>query len=127
VTKYISIWCLITPQFKEKDKVLAVGTVDGLVSVARKLEESETAKKTPRVRYGIKEWDKVLKRIPDVDEPETADANFAEKVKSAKSQIDRHLSSYRYSKALDVALTPYNRKRKPEVAVSLMQELIRYE
>lgn len=108
------------------DNVLAVGMSDGLVSVSRRLEESEKVVRVPKVKYSFKEWDKVMKQMPRLEPPQEGDTNFEAGKKKMLSNIDRHLSSYRYTKALEVAMSQYNVKRKPEVIVTLMQELIRY-
>lgn len=99
---------------------------DGLVSVSRRLEDSEKPDRVPKVKYNFKEWDKVLKQTPHMEPLEDGDTNFEAAEKKLISLIDRHLSSYRYSKALDVAMSKYNVKRKPENIVTLMQELIRF-
>lgn len=108
------------------DNVLAVGMSDGLVSVSRRLEDSEKPDRVPKVKYNFKEWDKVLKQTPHMEPLEDGDTNFEAAEKKLLSHIDRHLSSYRYSKALDVVMSQYNVKRKPENIVTLMQELIRF-
>jgi UTP15 C terminal len=99
---------------------------DGLVSVSRRLEESEKVQRVPKLKYSYKEWDKVLKQTPQLEPLQKGDTNFDDSEKKLLSHIDRHLSSYRYSKALEVAMTQYIVKRKPEVIVTLMQELIRF-
>lgn len=99
---------------------------DGLVSVSRRLEESEKVDRVPKLKYNFKEWDKVLKQTPPVEPLQEGDTNFDAGEKKLLSNIDRHLSSYRYSKALEVALSQYTVRRKPELVVTLMQELIRF-
>jgi len=111
---------------QRSDSVLAVGMSDGLVSVSRRLDESEKVVRVPKVKYSFKEWDKVLKQTPQIEPPQEGDTNFEATEKKLLSHIDRHLSSYRYSKALETAMTQYIVKRKPEVIVTLMQELIRF-
>jgi hypothetical protein len=103
-----------------------VGMSDGLVSVSRRLEDSEKVARVPKVKYSFKEWDKVLKQTPQMEPPQEGDTTFEATEKKLLSHIDRHLSSYRYSKALETAMSQYIVRRKPEVIVTLMQELIRF-
>ncbi|XP_065341242.1 U3 small nucleolar RNA-associated protein 15 homolog [Cloeon dipterum] len=109
---------------ESNDKVLAVGMVDGLVSVSRKIEEDGKGK-TPRIRYTLREWRKREQKLREFEPLQEADTTFTEKERQMMSNIDRYLRSYRYSKALDVAMAMYNTKRKAESVVTLVQELIR--
>jgi len=104
---------------------MAVGMTDGLVSVTRRLDDGDKVERTPRVKYSFNEWEKVVKQTPVMKPLEEGDSTFEDKGKNPMPAIDRLLSSYRYSKALDAAMANYNTKRKPEVVVTLMQELIR--
>ncbi|XP_059475916.1 U3 small nucleolar RNA-associated protein 15 homolog [Neocloeon triangulifer] len=117
---------ILTIGVEANDKVLAVGMVDGLVSIARKLEES-SAPKAQRVRMTLRDWRKSegLKRPSKIETPEEGDSTFTETKRTEIANVERHLRSYRYSKALDVAIVPYNINKKPECVVSLLQELIR--
>jgi hypothetical protein len=79
----------------------------------------------PKISKRARPWGKPLPADPFDMESLEADIVIAEEVEKGISRPDHFLRAFRYSKALDAALTPYNQKRKPEMIVALLQELIR--
>ncbi|KAL1117538.1 hypothetical protein AAG570_003854 [Ranatra chinensis] len=103
------------------DETLALGTVDGLISVSRREEDKSTtnAKKKKAVEY---------KYMGDKYTPPAAssvDSTVPLEHKPAMSKHDACLRKFQYSKALDCVLATYVINKVPNVTVALLQELIR--
>ncbi|XP_014244420.1 U3 small nucleolar RNA-associated protein 15 homolog [Cimex lectularius] len=103
------------------DEVLAVGTVDGIVSVQRKeinnTEPLERRKKEGRKSYRYAA-DKSTTAV-NVDSVVPLDKKYGQ------SKHDAFLRKFQYSKALDSVLVPFVVHKNPHITVSVFQELIR--
>ncbi|KAF4524743.1 hypothetical protein B566_EDAN013812 [Ephemera danica] len=109
------------------DEVLAVGMVDGLVSVARREETEPVRPKRNKISHPFGR-----KLPPDPADMELAQQEAAqadivvtEENESDLARPDHFLRNFRYARALDVAMSPYNQKRRPDIIVALFQELLR--
>lgn len=102
------------------DSVLAVGTVEGLLSLQkRKPDEEETKKKKkrgPGYTYALKGKTYV---------PHQSDLLIEHKRKEKLQKYDKFFKKFEHSKAFDAALDIRVRRETPEVTVSVLQELIR--
>ncbi|CAA9994938.1 unnamed protein product [Nesidiocoris tenuis] len=100
------------------DATLAVGMVDGIVSVkqregAQLKEPKEKSLFGPSVRRRRYVGDKLAMKVKDNDD------------KQVTSKFDVCLRKFQYRKALERILLPYVQNKTPEVTVSILQELIR--
>lgn len=95
------------------DETLAVGMVDGLVSIQR-MDTSEDSSTTIQSK----------RQIP-ANITSVADEMIEDFQKKTEAKYDKWLRKYEYTKALDEVLLPYVVNKSPHVTVSLMQELIR--
>jgi U3 small nucleolar RNA-associated protein 15 len=96
------------------DDTLAVGTVDGTISVHRREQKVSKEKAEPK-----RERKSRFQSYKLADE-------FVEKAK--KVQLEKHdrlLRKFEYSQALSTVLSRHCMNRTPEVTVALMQELMR--
>ncbi|XP_044736552.1 U3 small nucleolar RNA-associated protein 15 homolog [Chrysoperla carnea] len=96
------------------DESVVAGTVDGLVSISRRENEKEEVK-SKKISY---------KFVSDTH-PATVDVIVPTYNKDKLPEYDTHLRKFRFTKALDSVLKPYNINKKPETTVALMEELIR--
>lgn len=97
------------------DQTVVAGMVDGLVSI-QNMETSSRNKGPQRPARRIHGF--ASKVDVEVDHQITFEKN--EKME----QYDKHLRAYQYSKCLDAVLVKAKMNMKPEVTVSVMQELI---
>lgn len=94
------------------DNTLAVGMVDGVISVRQAETQTQAEEKVTRNSFAGK-----VSMLVD-EEIQTTAIN-------KQSKYDRWLRKYEYSKALDSVLLPYVVNKTPQVTVALMEELIR--
>lgn len=95
----------------KNDDTLAVGLIDGLVSVQR-MDAIEAAKPTEK------------RKIPS-NIAAFVDEVVDDYTKRGEAKYDKWLRKYEYSRALDEVMLPYVVNKLPHVTVALMQELIR--
>jgi hypothetical protein len=110
-----------------KDEVLAVGMVDGLVSIQR-CEEPEPPKQ--KVNKIARAFGRRLPKDPaDMAQAKeqiiNADVVVEAEDKPTLGRSDQYLRTFRYKRALDAAFVPYNQKRRPDLIVAFLQELLR--
>ncbi|XP_052792545.1 U3 small nucleolar RNA-associated protein 15 homolog [Mya arenaria] len=103
------------------DSLLAVGTVEGLVSLQRRkpdtaATQTQSKKKPISFRYGLR--GKTI--VPSKD-----DYVVEHRKKEKLAQYDRFFKKFEHSKALDSALESKLRATMPQVTVGVMQELAR--
>ncbi|KAL4228220.1 snoRNA-binding rRNA-processing protein [Mactra antiquata] len=104
------------------DSLLAVGMVEGLLSLQKRKSDKEEmkakkpTKKTVSFRYGLK--GKTL--IPKKD-----DYVVDHKRKEKLTNYEKYFKRFDHSKALSAVFEPAVRKKTPEVTIAVMQELIR--
>lgn len=92
---------------------LAVGLIDGLVSVQRMDAVIDANEKSIEKR-----------KIPS-NSSAIIDETIDDYQKKTEAKYDKWLRKYEYTKALDEVMLPYVVNKKPHVTVALMQELIR--
>ncbi|XP_014272973.1 U3 small nucleolar RNA-associated protein 15 homolog [Halyomorpha halys] len=101
------------------DETVAVGTVDGIVSVKRRdIEKNNNQKVKPK-----KKTKGSYRYFSDRFTP--TDVVVKQENKQLQSKYDNCLRKFQYSKSLDSVLVPYVTNKSPHVTVSLLQELIR--
>lgn len=99
------------------DGTLAVGTVDGIVSIKQRTEAPKPTKALKRIK-GIS-----LSTRRYAGDKLTQIVTHEEK--QITSKFDACLRRFQYGKALELVLAPYVTIRNPHVTVSILQELIR--
>lgn len=99
------------------DETLVAGMVDGLISIQRMDEDSNTANaaKTPKRRK------KITTNVSAI----CIDEVVPDYQRKTEAKYDKFLRKYQYTDALDAVLLPYVVNKTPHVTVSVMQELIR--
>lgn len=111
--------------FQPNDETLAVGMVDGMISVQRRelegIDEDEVTMSKQRKKRGSYRYYSD-KYIPDT---RNVDLVIKQNTKQSSARYDSCLRKFQYSKSLDTVLTTYTTNRMPHVTVSLLQELIR--
>lgn len=105
---------ILSMDISPNKETLAVGMVDGLLSINRKLDRK------PLTREFIKKVP-----APEIKASKVADIKVLEKKPAPFLKYEEHLRKFDYSKALDVVLKPYVTKKTPQITVSAFQELIR--
>lgn len=100
----------------KNDDTLAVGLVDGLVSV-RRMEEEQKQEKTQKKKISYK--------YSTYTHPVTVDEVVKDEIKKKQSKHDVCLRKFQYSKALDMVLIPYVANNNPEITVGVIHELMR--
>lgn len=104
------------------DETVAVGTVDGIVSVKRREienNENEEVKPKKKNRGSYRYFSDKFTPVQNVDVVIKKDS------KQLQSRYDKCLRKFQYSKSLDSVLAPYVINKTPHVTVTLLQELIR--
>ena len=104
------------------DETLAVGTVDGMVSVRRReIEDKDNENIKPKKKSKGSYRYFSDKYIPS----HKFDVVVRHELNQVQSKHDTCLLKFQYSKSLDCVLVPYITNKNPHVTVSLLQELIR--
>jgi U3 small nucleolar RNA-associated protein 15 len=99
------------------DETVVAGTVDGLVSITRREEETRpTKQEQKKVSY---------RYAPDGFQATSIDLIIPEEKMEVMSKHDTCLRKFQYSKAVDCVIMPYVANKKPAVTVGVFQELIR--
>ncbi|XP_018332201.1 U3 small nucleolar RNA-associated protein 15 homolog [Agrilus planipennis] len=108
---------ILSLDISKNDDTLTVGLVDGLVCVSRREEDiqEKPVQKKKRASYRYTSY------INFYD----ADLVVEPEIKEKEAKYDKSLRKFMFSKALDQTLIPYVANKTPEVAVTLMQELMR--
>lgn len=97
------------------DETLAVGMVDGLVSVCRReAEEKPTKKERQRVIY----------KYATESKSNAIDLHIKDKDKEKMSKHDQFLRKMEFTKALNAVLFPLMVNKYPHVTVAVLQELL---
>ncbi|KAK6621411.1 hypothetical protein RUM43_011717 [Polyplax serrata] len=97
------------------DETIAVGMVDGLVSVSRRETDfapSNYVKREKKFRYAAE------------SKIESADLLVGDSKKERFTRYDVHLKRFEFTKALNVVLAPYVMNKTPEITVAVLQELL---
>lgn len=102
-----------------EDKIITAGMTNGLISISHQKQPlPENENKSTRKRKKLL----MNYHVPDVKlYPSQDDIVVPEKEKKMFASYDQYLRNFQYSKALDAAL----KAKKPEIGVSVIQELIR--
>ncbi|KAK3606043.1 hypothetical protein CHS0354_025093 [Potamilus streckersoni] len=101
------------------DSLVVVGTAEGLLSIQKRKPDGEPVKmkkKPVSFRYALKGKTYI---------PNKGDHVVEHKRREHLAKYDKYFKRFEHSKALDAALSPINRRTKPEIPMSVLQELIR--
>ncbi|KAK7870109.1 hypothetical protein R5R35_011087 [Gryllus longicercus] len=98
------------------DETIAVGMVDGLVSITQKEKGQKPPKQERRVSY---------RYIPDNFQPAEVDEVVEQEEFEAMSKFDQYFRKFEYSKALDSVLSIYVTKKHPARTVAVFRELMK--
>ncbi|KAK7489258.1 hypothetical protein BaRGS_00019510 [Batillaria attramentaria] len=101
------------------DSVLAVGMVDGLLSIQHRNKASKVAEtKRKKVSFHYRLKGKTFNAQKE-------DLVVTNKRREKMAPYDKLLKRFEHTKALDAAMEPHVRQQTPEVTMGVLQELIR--
>ncbi|XP_054630152.1 U3 small nucleolar RNA-associated protein 15 homolog [Dunckerocampus dactyliophorus] len=104
------------------DETIVVGMTNGILSIKHRKnpEESKELSSQQRRRPSYRVFVRGKNYVPKQD-----DYLVSKPVRQHLSKFDKELKKFSVSKALDTALQPWTRLKKPEIAVAVIKELDR--
>ncbi|KAK8757783.1 U3 small nucleolar RNA-associated protein 15 homolog [Amblyomma americanum] len=115
---------ILSMDISPQDKVLVVGMTSGLISVQRRKNEIAAKEAAPK-RRRVSSYFTAAHSDPGYVPREGEDAVVPERTMQKMAKYNTYLRKFEVSKALTCALRDAKFTREPQIAVAVMQELIR--
>lgn len=122
---------VLSMAISESDDTLAVGMIDGIISI-RKRKDTKSEKKKGSFKFAPDNFDtqkQIERKRPPVDIVVKGVMQKKTKkgfnVKVAEPECEKHLRKMEFKQSLASALKPYCLSRTPEVTAGILQELLR--
>uniref|UniRef100_A0A1B6D9D7 U3 small nucleolar RNA-associated protein 15 homolog n=1 Tax=Clastoptera arizonana TaxID=38151 RepID=A0A1B6D9D7_9HEMI len=119
---------ILSLAISQRDATIVAGTVDGLVSIRRREEDTTPTvkRKKNKISYrNVGDFFPTSEVTDDIIMTTSKDMLINQVKKNTEAKHDIYLRKFEYTRALDSVLMPYVTNKNPHVTVALMQELIR--
>ncbi|KAL4717347.1 hypothetical protein ACJJTC_017234 [Scirpophaga incertulas] len=107
---------ILSMGISEQDDTLAVGMIDGVISIRKRDKPAVEAKQKSHFRFA-----------PDLvkTQTESVDIVFSNKNKEIEADVDKFIRKMEFSKALSMALKTYVASKHPEKTAAAIQDMLR--